>query len=105
HDAKAEPAGPPDIQSCRPPGKHRPTLASAADAGPANLPQLCHNLAKELVEYAAAKREMSVMLWGLLAVIVLIAVVLAWAFLLEWNAHRRAVKRGRTLTAKYGIPW
>ena len=45
------------------------------------------------------------MLWGLLAVIVLIAVEFAWASLREWNAHRRAVKRGRTLTAKYGIPW
>lgn len=27
------------------------------------------------------------------------------AELREWNARRRAVKHGRTLTAKYGIPW
>jgi hypothetical protein len=45
------------------------------------------------------------MIWGLIAVILLVAVEFIWATLREWSARRRAVKRGRTLTAKYGIPW
>jgi hypothetical protein len=45
------------------------------------------------------------MVWGLVAVVLLVAVEFAWATLREWNARRLAVKRGRTLTAKYGIPW
>jgi hypothetical protein len=45
------------------------------------------------------------MIWGLIAVILLIAIEFIWATLREWSARRRAVKRGRTLTAKYGIPW
>ena len=45
------------------------------------------------------------MIWGLVVVVVLVASEFVWANLREWNARRRAVKRGRTLTAKYGIPW
>ena len=45
------------------------------------------------------------MAWGLTAVVSLIVVELAWGALRDWNARRRAIKHGRTLTAKYGIPW
>ena len=51
------------------------------------------------------ERKGPAMIWGLIAVIVLVAVEFAWGTLREWNARRRAIKRGRTLTAKYGIPW
>jgi hypothetical protein len=44
-------------------------------------------------------------MWILLIVAVLIVAQFAWAELREWAARRRAVRRGRTLTAKYGIPW
>jgi hypothetical protein len=45
------------------------------------------------------------MIWGLALVAVLIAAEFARGELREWQARRRAIKRGRTLTAKYGIPW
>ncbi|HEX3498197.1 MAG TPA: hypothetical protein VHT04_02620, partial [Stellaceae bacterium] len=45
------------------------------------------------------------MIWGLTAVVSLVAVEFAWGMLREWTGRRRTVKRGRTLTAKYGIPW
>ncbi len=45
------------------------------------------------------------MAWALVIVGLLVAAEFARAELREWYARRRAVKRGRTLTAKYGIPW
>jgi hypothetical protein len=44
-------------------------------------------------------------MWVLVVVAVLIVAEFARAELREWAARRRAVKRGRTLTAKYGMPW
>jgi hypothetical protein len=44
-------------------------------------------------------------MWILVTVAVLIVAQFAWTELREWAARRRAVRRGRTLTAKYGIPW
>jgi hypothetical protein len=44
-------------------------------------------------------------MWFLAIVAVLIVAQFAWSELREWSARRQAVKRGRTLTAKYGIPW
>jgi hypothetical protein len=44
-------------------------------------------------------------MWFLVIVAVLIVAQFAWSELREWSARRQAVKRGRTLTAKYGIPW
>jgi len=44
-------------------------------------------------------------MWFLVIVAVLIVAQFAWSELREWLARRQAVKRGRTLTAKYGIPW
>lgn len=44
-------------------------------------------------------------MWILVIVAVLIVAQFAWSELREWVARRRAIKRGRTLTAKYGIPW
>jgi hypothetical protein len=49
--------------------------------------------------------EVRPMIWGLVVVVALVASEFVRANLREWNARRRAVKRGRTLTAKYGIPW
>lgn len=37
------------------------------------------------------------MIWGLVVVVALVASEFVWANLREWNARRRAVKRGRTL--------
>lgn len=45
------------------------------------------------------------MVWTLVFVALLIVGEFARLTLKEWNARRRAIKRGRTLTAKYGIPW
>jgi hypothetical protein len=53
----------------------------------------------------AAEEKGRPMVWGLVAVVTLVVVEFVWGNLREWNARRRAVKRGRTLTAKYGIPW
>jgi hypothetical protein len=44
-------------------------------------------------------------MWFLVIVAVLIVAQFAWSELREWSARRQAVERGRTLTAKYGIPW
>ena len=44
-------------------------------------------------------------MWFLVIVAVLLVAEFARTELREWAARRRAVKRGRTLTAKYGIPW
>jgi hypothetical protein len=35
----------------------------------------------------------------------LVGAEIGWAELREWVGRRRSVKGGRTLTAKYGIPW
>lgn len=43
--------------------------------------------------------------WTLLIVALLIAGEAGWAAFRERRARRRAVERGRTLTAKYGLPW
>ena len=51
------------------------------------------------------QREWDRMAWTLVVVALLIAAESAGLALKEWNARRRAIKRGRTLTAKYGIPW
>ena len=45
------------------------------------------------------------MIWTLAIVALLIVAEFAHLELKEWSARRRAIKRGRTLTAKYGIPW
>lgn len=45
------------------------------------------------------------MVWVLVIIGLLIAAEFGRGELREWNARRRAIKRGRTLTAKYGIPW
>lgn len=43
--------------------------------------------------------------WSVIVVGLVVAGELGWAGLREWNARRKTIKQGRTLTAKYGIPW
>ncbi|HZS81581.1 MAG TPA: hypothetical protein VFA50_01825 [Stellaceae bacterium] len=44
-------------------------------------------------------------LWAVVIVGAFVAEETGRAALREWAARRKAIKRGRTLTAKYGIPW
>jgi hypothetical protein len=44
-------------------------------------------------------------LWAFGIAGLFIVMEIARAELREWNARRKAAKRGRTLTVKYGIPW
>jgi hypothetical protein len=43
--------------------------------------------------------------WTIVVVGLVVAGEPARAALREWHARRRTIKHGRTLTAKYGIPW
>ena len=43
--------------------------------------------------------------WFILLVAVVLATDSAWTMFRGWRARRLAIKRGRTLTAKFGLPW
>ena len=43
--------------------------------------------------------------WAILAVGVALSADVAWAEYREWRARRNAMKHGRTLTTKFGVPW
>jgi hypothetical protein len=43
--------------------------------------------------------------WTLATVGLVVAGEIGWTELRGWTARRKAIRRGRTLTAKYGIPW
>jgi hypothetical protein len=43
--------------------------------------------------------------WAFVIAGVFIVAEIARTELREWTLRRKAVQRGRTLTAKYGIPW
>jgi hypothetical protein len=43
--------------------------------------------------------------WSVIIVGLVVAGEIGRTGLREWNARRKAIKQGRTLTAKYGIPW
>ncbi|MBV8654174.1 MAG: hypothetical protein JO255_22130 [Alphaproteobacteria bacterium] len=43
--------------------------------------------------------------WTVVIVGLVVAGELGRTGLREWHARRKTIKRGRTLTAKYGIPW
>jgi len=44
-------------------------------------------------------------IWAIVIIAFAAGCETARAGLREWNARRRTIRRGRTLTAKYGIPW
>jgi hypothetical protein len=44
-------------------------------------------------------------IWAIVIIAFAAGCEAARAGLREWNARRRTIRRGRTLTAKYGIPW
>ena len=44
-------------------------------------------------------------IWTIFVVGLIVAGEIGRVALREWHARRRAIKHGRTLTAKYGIPW
>ena len=48
---------------------------------------------------------MSSLGWAILVVGVALSADVAWAEYREWRARRQAMKRGRTLTTKFGVPW
>jgi hypothetical protein len=48
---------------------------------------------------------MSSLGWAILLVGVALSADVAWAEYREWRARRQAMKRGRTLTTKFGVPW
>jgi hypothetical protein len=43
--------------------------------------------------------------WTVVIVGLVVAGELGRTGLREWNSRRKNIKQGRTLTAKYGIPW
>jgi hypothetical protein len=43
--------------------------------------------------------------WTVVIVGLVVAGELGRTGLREWHTRRKAIKQGRTLTAKYGIPW
>jgi hypothetical protein len=48
---------------------------------------------------------MSSLGWAILVVGLALSADVAWAEYREWRARREAMKRGRTLTTKFGVPW
>ena len=48
---------------------------------------------------------MSSLGWAILVVGLALSADVAWAEYREWRARRQAMKRGRTLTTKFGVPW
>ena len=49
--------------------------------------------------------DMSSLGWAILVVGLALSADVAWAEYREWRARRQAMKRGRTLTTKFGVPW
>jgi hypothetical protein len=45
------------------------------------------------------------LVWTLLITGLLIIAEIGRTELREWNARRKAMRRGRTLTTKYAMPW
>jgi hypothetical protein len=43
--------------------------------------------------------------WAVVIVALVAGCEVLRAELREWSARRRTIREGRTLTAKYGIPW
>jgi hypothetical protein len=43
--------------------------------------------------------------WTLATVGFVVAGEIGWTGLRGWAVRRKAIRRGRTLTAKYAIPW
>ena len=43
--------------------------------------------------------------WFILLVAVVLAADRGWTTFCGWRARRLAIKRGRTLTTKFGLPW
>ena len=43
--------------------------------------------------------------WAILLVGLALSADVAWAEFRDWRARREAIRRGRTLTSKFGIPW
>ena len=48
---------------------------------------------------------MSSLGWAILLVGLALSADVAWSEYREWRARRDAIKRGRTLTTKFGLPW
>jgi hypothetical protein len=87
-------------QLCHIPDKDASMLRDAATGTRSGVPAFATQ------EHAALGAERGIeMIWTLVVVALLIVAEFAHLELKEWNARRRAIKRGRTLTAKYGIPW
>jgi hypothetical protein len=44
-------------------------------------------------------------IWTISVIGIAVAGEIGRAAFREWHARRRTIREGRTLTAKYGIPW
>ncbi len=48
---------------------------------------------------------MSSLGWAILLVGLALSADVAWAEFRDWRARQEAIRRGRTLTSKFGMPW
>jgi hypothetical protein len=62
-------------------------------------------MAEGSVEAGKMSMIMSSLGWAILLVGLALSADVAWAEYREWRARREAMKRGRTLTTKFGLPW